>query len=226
MNYDSATKLSDALASLHNVSPKNHNKLAALTQQAKDALRINTKAKRLPDDTKRAIFQWHVEQLKTVQDVKQDDDNRAQGDSSLDQAPILKNPLEPSNTEAVPLPPDNPPYHHDLDMQVPGQNLASYENFVHHDLDMQVPDESDDVDLWDFEQVHFGVTIDYQPKPKRTTVMLEGYLVKAMQRKLGLTDNASIRAWIEQAIKADGWRFDCDAPLTRQVKRLIIESLV
>ena len=56
--------------------------------------------------------------------------------------------------------------------------------------------------------------------------MLEGYLVKALQRKHDLTDNPAIRAWIEQAIKSDGVRFDSDAPLTRQVKRLIMESFV
>jgi transposase-like protein len=56
--------------------------------------------------------------------------------------------------------------------------------------------------------------------------MLEGYLVKALQRKHGLTDNTAIRAWIEQAIKADGERFDSAMPLTKQVKRMMIESFV
>ncbi len=75
--------------------------------------------------------------------------------------------------------------------------------------------------VYDFKHVHFAVTV----AGKRTTVMLEGYLVKALQSKHGLPDNAAIRAWIEQAIKADGVRFDNDAPLTRQVKRIIIDSL-
>jgi len=56
--------------------------------------------------------------------------------------------------------------------------------------------------------------------------MLEGYLIKATQRKHGLTGNGDIRAWIERAIKTDGVRFDNYAPLTRQVKRLIVESFV
>jgi len=74
----------------------------------------------------------------------------------------------------------------------------------------------------DFGQIHFAIQID----KKRTTVMLEGYLIKATQRKHGLTGNGDIRAWIERAIKTDGGRFDSHAPLTRQVKRLIVESFI
>jgi predicted DNA binding CopG/RHH family protein len=78
----------------------------------------------------------------------------------------------------------------------------------------------------DYHQIHFAVTINHQKQPKRTTVMLEGYLVKALQRKHGLPDNTAIRAWIEQAIRRDGNRFDTGAPLTKQVKRIVIESFV
>lgn len=78
----------------------------------------------------------------------------------------------------------------------------------------------------DYAQVHFALTVTQSGKAKRTTVMLEGYLVKALQRKHGLTDNAAISAWIGQAIKADSGRFDGNAPLTKQVKRIIVESFV
>ncbi|MEQ1485990.1 hypothetical protein [Methyloglobulus sp.] len=77
--------------------------------------------------------------------------------------------------------------------------------------------------VYDFKQTHFAIRL---PDGKRTTTMLEGYLINAMQRKHGLTTNGGIRAWIEQAIKNDGARFDSHAPLARQVKRLIVESLV
>ncbi len=86
-------------------------------------------------------------------------------------------------------------------------------------------DAATDNPVYDFKQLHFAVAIAHGGKVKRTTIMLEGYLVKALQLKHGLTDNPAIRAWIEQAIKND-CRFDSSAPLTRQVKRLIIESLV
>lgn len=72
----------------------------------------------------------------------------------------------------------------------------------------------------DFKQIHFAVSLGN----KRTTVMLESYLVTALQRKHGLADNTAIRLWIQQAIEHDAPRFDSAAPLTRQIKRLIIES--
>lgn len=87
-------------------------------------------------------------------------------------------------------------------------------------------DDATDSPVYDFKQIHFAVTIAREGRTKRTTVMLEGYLVKALQCKHGLTDNATIRAWIERAIKADGGRFDSAMPLTRQVKRMVIESFV
>jgi len=87
-------------------------------------------------------------------------------------------------------------------------------------------DDDIDVAVYDFKQIHFAVMFAHKGHIKRTTVMLEGYLVKALQRKHGLVDNPAIRAWIEQAIKNDGLRFDSDSPLTRQVKRIITESLV
>ena len=84
------------------------------------------------------------------------------------------------------------------------------------------PDGETDSAVYDFEKIHFAVNLEN----RRTTVMMEGYLVKALQRKHGLVDNPAIRAWIERAIKSDGLRFDPDAPLTRQVKRIITESFV
>lgn len=89
-----------------------------------------------------------------------------------------------------------------------------------------VPALVDGEPVYDFKQIHFAVIVMREGQPKRTTVMLEGYLVKALQRKHGLADNPSVRAWIENAVKADGARYDGYAPLTRQLMRIIIESLV
>ena len=93
---------------------------------------------------------------------------------------------------------------------------------VKQDSPIQSNDDNSD---YDFKHIHFAVTINHNEQAKRTTVMLEDYLVKALQRKHGLSDNTAIRLWLEQAIKDDG-RFDSIQPLTRQLKRLIIESLV
>lgn len=97
---------------------------------------------------------------------------------------------------------------------------------VKQDSPDQIDDEVSDNLVYDFKQIHFAITISHKEHSKRTTVMLEGYLVKALQRKHNLADNTAIRTWIEQAIKAEGERFDSFAPLTRQVKRIIIESFV
>jgi len=72
MNYDGTRKLSEALAELCGCSPKNHNDIAALTKQAKDALGIASKIKKMPVDMKLAIYSWHYDRLnadKTVQEV-------------------------------------------------------------------------------------------------------------------------------------------------------------
>ncbi|WP_019864985.1 hypothetical protein [Methylovulum miyakonense] len=197
MQYDGTSKLGDAIAALYGCSPRSHNKIAELVAQAKAALGMNSKAKKLPDDVKLAIYRWHVEHLNPVQDIKQVDSVHKEPVESLDDA-IVQNIKQSSPDSLV------------------------------QDVKQEIVNQDDDLDspVYDFKQIHFAVTFSHQGQPKRTTVMLEGYLVKALQRKYGLTDNAAVRAWIEQAIKSDGERFDSFAPLTRQVKRMMIESFV
>lgn len=183
MQYDGSGKLAEAIADLFGLSPKSQEQVAKRIKEAKTGLGITSKAKVLPDEVKRAIYQWHYDRLNPVQDVKQTDNN-------------------------------NP----DLSSDSTVQNIKQ-------DAPAQLDDDIDTA-VYDFKQIHFAVMFAHKGHIKRTTVMLEGYLVKALQRKHGLADNPAIRAWIEQAIKADGVRFDSDAPLTRQVKRIITESLV
>lgn len=85
--------------------------------------------------------------------------------------------------------------------------------------------ELNDLPFLAYEDYHYAITIIHKGTPKRTTVRLEGYLVTALCKKHGLTDNGAIRKWVEQAIK-DWTAFDSHLSLTRQVKRLIVESLV
>jgi len=197
MQYDGTSKLGDAIADLFGLSPKSHNQIAGLVGEAKTGLGITSKAKKLPDDVKLAIYRWHVERLNPVQDVKQADSVKIEPVESLGDA-IVQN-IKQSSPDSL--------------VQYVKQESANQDD----DLDNPV---------YDFKQIHFAVSFSHQGQSKRTTVMLEGYLVKALQRKHGLTDNAAIRAWIEQAIKVDGVRFDSFAPLTRQVKRMIVESFV
>lgn len=205
MQYDGTSNLGAAIANLCGLSPKSQAQIANLNKQAKDALGITSKSKNLPDEVKRAIWQWHYERLNPVQNVKQGDSVQDDDVQSLDDT--LVQDVKQSDDNKLDLLPDNAVYN------------------VKHDVPVQDDDDIDSA-VYDFKQIHFAVTFPHQGQPKRTTVMLEGYLVKALQRKHGLTDNAAIRAWIEQAIKSDGVRFDSFAPLTRQVKRVIVESFV
>lgn len=67
--YDGTGKLCDALAALHGISPKNHNKIAEFISEAKAALNINTKARRLPDNVKLALYRYHYDRLSPVSET-------------------------------------------------------------------------------------------------------------------------------------------------------------
>lgn len=225
MTYDGSEKLSPAIASLCGLSPKSQAQIAALIKQAKNELGITSKSKNLPDEVKLAIYQWHYDRLNPVQDIKQA--IPVQSDD------IQDNP-EPSSHDVIVQDYDLLELPLDESVQDIKQNESIQDSPITHSLPaiavqdikqsipVQIDDEDSDNAVYDFKQIHFAINI----KTKRTTVMLEGYLVKALQRKHNLADNTAIRTWIEQAIKADGERFDSVAPLTRQAKRVIIESFV
>jgi hypothetical protein len=206
MQYDGRAKLGAAIADLYGLSPKSQALIAQRIKEAKTGLGIPGNAKRLPDDVKLAIYQWHYDRLNPVQYVKQDDDVQDCPVQSLPNAIVQD--VKQTDDGKLELLPDNT-----------AQD-------VKQDIPDQIDDDNIDSSVYDFKQIHFAVTIIHKGQPKRTTVMLEGYLVKALQRKHGLPDNTAIRAWIEQAIKKAGVYFDSQAPLTKQIKRLIIKSFV
>jgi len=61
MAYDGTTPLKKAVADLIGCSPKNNNKLAHIVGQAKDALNITSKARKLPTETNQQIYSYIVE---------------------------------------------------------------------------------------------------------------------------------------------------------------------
>ncbi|MDP3877152.1 MAG: hypothetical protein Q8Q50_09235 [Methylobacter sp.] len=61
--YDGTGKLAEAIADLCGLSPKSQGQIAKLIKQAKDALKITSKAKVMPTDTKLAIWRWHYDRL-------------------------------------------------------------------------------------------------------------------------------------------------------------------
>ena len=234
MLYDGTSKLGDAIAALYGCSPGSHNKIAELTKEAKAGLGITSKAKPLPDDVNVAIYRWLSERLNPVQDVKQvgtHENNAAQSvaDSVIGTIPPtaepeallpvslvqdIKQTIQPlaDSTDEAAKPSDG------AGILLPGDAVQDVKQDALSTDGGTGPD--------DYEQVHFALTVMYGEQAKRTTVMLEGYLVKALQRKHRLSDNTAIRVWIEQAIKADGSQFDSHSPLTKQVKRIIVESFV
>lgn len=205
MKYNGTGKLAEAIAELFGLSIKSQARIAKLIKEAKTGLGIAGNAKILPNDVKLAIYRWHYDRLNPVQDVKQGDTVQSNPVPSLPDATIQD--VKQADDDHLELLPE-----------------STVQNVKQND---PVQDDVDsDSSIYDFKQIHFAVTVRHNDEPKRTTVMLEGYLVKALQRKHGLADNSAIRVWIEQAINKDDMRFDRDAPLTRQVKRLIVESFV
>lgn len=222
MQYDGNGKLGEAIAALCGCSPKSSALISNLIGQAKDGLGITSKSKKLPDDVKLEIWQWHYDRLNPIQDIKQD-------------GGVQDSPVQSVGDKQV-LPPD------DLVQDVkqvdsvqnnPAQSVDDTaiqdvkQDGVVYDVKQSnaIQDIKQDSSIDDYAHIHFGVVVKRNGQAKRTTVMLEGYLVKALQRKHALPDNAAIRAWIEQAVKDSGGYDDHEA-LTKQVKRLIIESFV
>lgn len=218
MLYDGKSKLADAIADLYGYSLRNHDKIAELMQQARAGLGIAGKARMMPDDIKQDIYCWLSDRLNLVQTAKQADNSQI--DLFQTAAKKVAQTIKPTNGKQA-LPFDSPMQTVKLDntvysvkQAVPVKRHNSNNGLIPHD----------------FDQLHFGVTITHQGQSKRTTttiiIMLEGYWVKALQCKYGLVNNATIRAWIEQEIKADCGKFDSDEALAKQVKRMMIESFV
>lgn len=214
MQYDGKSKLADAVAELYGYSPRNHNKIANLIQQAKTDLGIAGKAKIMPEKVKQDIYHWLSERLSAGQKSKQGDSSQVDLFQSLDIN--MSQTSKPTNDKRA-LPIDN------ITRTIKPNEVVQH---IKQNTRVKYDDNNKGVTPDDFDQLHFGVTITYKGQPKRTTVMLEGFWVKALQRKHGLANNATIRAWIEQEITADGGKFDSHEALTKQVKRMMIESFV
>lgn len=83
------------------------------------------------------------------------------------------------------------------------------------------PDISPD---FDYVATHYAITIG----GKRTTVAIEGYLIKPLVKRFMLSSSTEIRRWIEKRIDADA-KFNANATgltVTAQVKRIIVEAIV
>jgi hypothetical protein len=233
MKYDGSGKLAEAIANLFGLSKKSQAQIAQLIKQAKNDLAIAGNSRRMPDDIKMAIYQWHYDRLNPVQNVKQPDEINQELMPDSDIQDIKQELSQGANVQDIKQAGDFQ-LHQDIIQDIKQIDSDNQEllpeirvyDVKQDDIVQNVKSVDDDRMqgnvVYDFKQIHFAVSL----ASKRTTIMLEGYLVKALQRKHGLHDNTAIRLWLEQAITNDSQRFDSNASLTRQGKRLIIESLI
>lgn len=246
--YDGTGKIGDALAALHGISPRSHNKIAELISEAKTALNISTKAKRLPDDVKLAIYRWHYGRLnpvsETVESISQD------ADSAL--VEINSQGSQTGNVETFSQSNDSPPVEiNSQDDKADNVEIVSQSKEAQAVETISQPsggqsvktisqhDECKPVEIVSQDTGNESVEINsqygfndlvriafYTPTAagrKRQVIALDGFYLNALMLATGI-DKKGIPAWVQQAV--DGWpAFDAELPITKQVKYLLIQEL-
>ena len=200
--YNGSGKLGDAIAELYGCSPKNNNRIAELVANAKAELGIISKAKKLPDDVKLAIYQWHCDRVRpatnnAVEIISHNDGNNGveifSHDGSNESVELYSQP-EPS---------------------LPVDIISQPE----HDKAVEINSQYVDTAL-----VRVAFYIQRQGKRVRQVIALDGFYVNALMLATGMA-KADVPKWVQQAI--DGWAaFDGGLPITRQVKLLIVRELI
>lgn len=253
-HYDGTGKLADAIADLYGLSPKSQSQIAKRIKQAKDELGITTKAKVLPDDLKLAVYQWHYARLQPavghtaiaedVETISQANQYDAVESFSQTDAVDLISPIgqaEPvgiiSQSETVETysQPDSAPC-----VEIITQNQASETvelisqielNESAETISQPTPNEtveinsqidtSQTVEL--FSQTRIAFYVQKSGKRERQVIALEGYYMNALAA-LGVS-KADVPKWVQQAVDQYP-EFNPDAPITRQVKMLCVQSLI
>ncbi|MCX7095263.1 MAG: hypothetical protein NTY50_17685 [Methylobacter sp.] len=203
--YNGVGKLGDAIAELYGCSPKNNNRIAELV--AKAELGIVSKTKKLPDDVKRAIYQWHCDRMRpatnnAVEIISQADSNDGveifSHDDSNESVELYSQP-EPS---------------------LPVDIISQPE----YDKAVEINSQYADTAL-----IRIAFYIQRQGKKRvkqarvRQVIALDGFYVNALMLATGI-DKKGVPAWVQSAV--NGWAaFDGELPVTRQVKLLIVREL-
>ncbi len=246
--YDGSGKLGDAIATLYGCSPKNNNRIAELVADAKTGLGITSKTKKLPDDVKLAIYQWHCNRLQStandaVNILSQSDSNEAVEIISQDNIQSVDINSQATSGDAVEL------YSHDGHQEVVEiiSQTAQPENVNINSqpdgsaivkLFSQTPN-NEGVELYsqtdsnqpveinsqyaDTALIRIAFYIQRQGKRVRQVIALDGYYLNALMLATGITKQ-DVPKWVQQAV--DGWAaFDSALPITKQVKLLLIREL-
>ena len=202
------------LSDLYDFSPKSQDKVFSLIGQAKAALGIE----QLTETERSKIYQWHFDR---VQNIKQTDTVKP---------PVATQSTKPVSRKIITL------------KARPATDFKQVDVVQFCEVEAEPVNNSQQTDIPEavqylkqvdnYDVIHFGVTL--QPKsrlkqsPRRSTIALEGYFVRALVRKYGFRDNAAVRQWIEARVVHLGG-IDTDTPkltATTQIKRIIIEAIV
>jgi len=207
MSYDGTGKLSEALAELFRLSAKNHNKIADLIKEAKQALAITAKAKRLPVATKQVIYQWHYQRVnltgnETVELISQVNQNEVVELSSQPEA------IEPVETISHTEPSELVEY---ISQPTHGETVET----------ISQASLSQSVEL--FSQTRIAFYTQKAGQRSRQVIALEGYYMNALAT-LGV-NKTDVPKWVQTAVNR--WEaFNPELPITKQVKCLIVQALM
>jgi len=203
--YNGTGKLSEALAELYGISPKNHNKIAELIKQAKKALAISNQARQMPTGTRLLIYRWHVErvhsntnsvaifkqaeQIEPIGLHQQADSERVETISHAEVVDAVDIITQLNDSQSV-----------EIISQAP----------IHQSVEL-------------FSQTRIAFYVQKHGKRERQVIALEGYYLNALA-VLGV-NKAEVPKWVQAAV--DNWiAFDPELPITRQVKYLIVSGLI
>ncbi|MFI3136858.1 MAG: hypothetical protein QX197_08775 [Methylococcaceae bacterium] len=205
--YNGVGKLGDAIAELYGCSPKNNNRIAELVANAKAELGIVSKTKKLPDDVKLAIYQWHFKRLHQEADAdvkinsqaaQPDSVNIISRDSSNESVELYSHPARPDSVETI--------------SQLGGNESVK--------INSQYADNA---------LVRIAFYIQRQGKKRvkqarvRQVIALDGFYLNALMLATGIT-KADVPKWVQSAV--DSWAaFDGELPITKQAKLLIVREL-
>jgi len=233
-NYDGTGKLSEAIAELCVVSPKNSKSIAALIAQAKDGLGITTKAKKLPDEVKLAIWRWHYDRLppaidNPVETISHDElplTVDIVSHISQDECVEIISQTEPDNIVEINSQPNQD---ETVELFTQTENVETISHPVQSETVEIVSQDSTGEPVEIISQYGFNdlvriafYTVNKGVK-KRQVIALDGFYVNALMLVTGI-DKKGVPAWVQQAV--DGWAdFNPELPITRQVKYLLIREL-
>jgi hypothetical protein len=220
--YDGSGKLSLAIAELCEVSPKNSIALTKLMRQAKDALNITTKLKRLPDNVKLDIYRWHYDRLQAVEIDSQPGIQPVETISQVDAVEINSQSIRDDAVEIF--------------SQVESVNIVSQHESVEHYSQPETvapveiisqPTSNDTVEIVSQYDINALVRIAFYTVNKgvrvRQVIALDGFYINALMLATGIIKQ-DVPKRVQQAV--DNWEaFDSALPITRQVKFLIIREL-